>query len=490
MFKMNEKQIINIIEQLKTSSRTQIYHNLTKVRQEIISNETGIKQFKKHGGIIQLISILHKPNEKITDLVLSILANCCMNQDCATHVDNLNGIRYVIHIIKNIGKDSILCRACRVIGNIAQHEHLVDQVHQYGTSAAIGALLDQQTELSPPTKLMAIRALRLLWTNSLRQQQMLSQNIVKIVSMVIIHHKDQWEINESVKDLLIGALRCILHFTETPSHDLVQQIIADGSGFQAITSLIPLQPYMSVKCITNLATVATTRSQLAYNEAVDLILNRLIGHMETNPKSWPREELSALCLLCRHAATREEIRTKNGLPLLLSVIKNSDNKYQQGQVLHALVYFIYDEVSLQLMISEGLVPILISCFSQLLLEMKCHHDINPKRVGAPSNKRELERLSSKRLLKRKSPVRINLKRGHDLDEECNENKRSHQSESDRSSPTSFDTRLSPQPSSSCYSPTSSPIRSSMESDSDDSVSMRTSAGIIVSVHWRDRYCPT
>ncbi|XP_044735332.1 uncharacterized protein LOC123297650 [Chrysoperla carnea] len=376
---MEDSAIISILEGLKTSSSNRIANNLIKIRQQVIVTDNGIKKFKANGGISLMISLLHKPNEKISDLVLSILGNCCMKQEVVLEVEKLNGLRYVIHIIKNIAKDSILCRACRVVGNVAQFENTVDNVHEYGAVAAICGILnstDKNTNLTPSTKLMAVRALRLLWTNKRRQHEMLTQNVPKTIVMILIEHKSKWSTSPQDKDLLLGILRCLLHFTESPSPELVLQMFADGNGFQSIVSLIPLNPYFTMKCITNLSTVATTRSVLETNEAARILIERLTAFKDQDPcLTWPIEDLNALCLLCRHAATREEVRSRNGLPLLLSVVKNSSNKKQQGQVLHALLHFIYDEVSLKILISDGLVKTLLTCLAQFLDLMKCQHNV-------------------------------------------------------------------------------------------------------------------
>lgn len=83
---MEDSVIISMLEGLKTSSSNRIANNLIKIRQQVIVTDNGIKKFKANGGISLMISLLHKPNEKISDLVLSILGNCCMKQEIVLEV--------------------------------------------------------------------------------------------------------------------------------------------------------------------------------------------------------------------------------------------------------------------------------------------------------------------------------------------------------------------------------------------------------------------
>lgn len=63
-------------------------------------------------------------------------------------------------IIHSIARDSIQCRACRLIGNLAQEPCIAEQLHNERITASVVAVLDADSGSSTATRQMAVRALR------------------------------------------------------------------------------------------------------------------------------------------------------------------------------------------------------------------------------------------------------------------------------------------------------------------------------------------
>jgi hypothetical protein len=91
-----------------------------------------------------------------------------------THTIDVNFIMQVVSygivsplasVIHNIARDSIQCRACRLIGNLAQELCFAEQLHNENITASIVALLDTDSGSSTATRQMAVRALRLVYCN-------------------------------------------------------------------------------------------------------------------------------------------------------------------------------------------------------------------------------------------------------------------------------------------------------------------------------------
>ena len=66
-------------------------------------------------------------------------------------------------VIHNIGRDSIQCRACRLIGNLAQEHCIAELLHSERITASIVAVLVSDSGSSTDTRLMAVRALRFVY---------------------------------------------------------------------------------------------------------------------------------------------------------------------------------------------------------------------------------------------------------------------------------------------------------------------------------------
>lgn len=83
--------IIKLLSQLEKSSSSQTtYKLLVQIRTDVIKDKEGIKLLKDKGGLKRIVRILNKPNEKILNVSLSILANCCMQEECRDQVTNIS----------------------------------------------------------------------------------------------------------------------------------------------------------------------------------------------------------------------------------------------------------------------------------------------------------------------------------------------------------------------------------------------------------------
>lgn len=83
---MDSNYVKSTIEGLKSSSSSRVQETLVKIRSKIITNDSGIKFFRECGGLECLLPHLRKPNERILDITLSILGNCCLEEESSLAV--------------------------------------------------------------------------------------------------------------------------------------------------------------------------------------------------------------------------------------------------------------------------------------------------------------------------------------------------------------------------------------------------------------------
>lgn len=76
---MDKNYVRTVIEGLKSSSSSRVQEALLKIRSKVIADENGLQLFRECGGLEFLVPHLRKPNERILDLALSILGNCCLD---------------------------------------------------------------------------------------------------------------------------------------------------------------------------------------------------------------------------------------------------------------------------------------------------------------------------------------------------------------------------------------------------------------------------
>lgn len=75
-----------IFSKLKSSSSCVVYNGLLELRSNITKTKEGLKTLRENKVLKLLVDFLHRPNEKILDVTLSILGNCCLDSDCRNEV--------------------------------------------------------------------------------------------------------------------------------------------------------------------------------------------------------------------------------------------------------------------------------------------------------------------------------------------------------------------------------------------------------------------
>lgn len=84
---MNQEMVEDVLRMIKTSTdRSAIIRDLTKLRTNLVKDRDGIILFRKSGGVMPMVRFLSKPHERILEIVLSILGNCCTEEICCEEV--------------------------------------------------------------------------------------------------------------------------------------------------------------------------------------------------------------------------------------------------------------------------------------------------------------------------------------------------------------------------------------------------------------------
>lgn len=107
-----------------------------------------------------LVNLIKKPNEKMVDYSLSILANCCLNKHYRTLFKKYGGIPHLILVLKNIDCDSIVCRANRLVGNLAIDKELITILQEQDIGMILVEMLKKHDKMSSPTLLMTLRTIK------------------------------------------------------------------------------------------------------------------------------------------------------------------------------------------------------------------------------------------------------------------------------------------------------------------------------------------
>lgn len=367
------------IEELKSSSSSRVHETLIKIRSKIIANDSGIKLFRQSGGLEYLLPHLRKPNEKILDITLSILGNCCLEEESNIAVGKLYIFGPLVNIIKTVCRDSIVGRACRVIGNLAQKTSNAEGLHSHGAVTALVALIENRDKTtSNPALTMAVRAIRQLWMVTDKRDEMLSLNAVRCIAILLTTEcetagiikvtaalREADVLKKSQEELIIGILKCLGYFTTHSTAQCAEQIQGDGRGYQCLVALTQKFESLALKCLMNLCYLSTCRPLLGIAGFVECLVNILQNIPDV--LMWPDGSAHALAQLSGESVNRSRLRHCGGLPLLVAAARTNP------RAMHALLQYVFDDTSFQILVNEGLVNLLTDELTTYLKTMNFEH---------------------------------------------------------------------------------------------------------------------
>ncbi|XP_050068309.1 uncharacterized protein LOC126556830 [Anopheles maculipalpis] len=185
---MEEAKLASLLSNIqKSTDKSVIYRNLVTIRTHFVTNEGGIRLLSSQDGIKVLVELLNKPYEKVIEVVLSILGNCCTKKECCKQAFECGILKPLISIISNIPNPSIQCRGCRLLGNLAQHEPISYKIaRDNGTSTgyALSTILNESDNTA--VLIMVIRAIRQLWREKPLRTTLMEQGCIgKIVYLLV-----------------------------------------------------------------------------------------------------------------------------------------------------------------------------------------------------------------------------------------------------------------------------------------------------------------
>lgn len=323
-------------------------------------------------------------------------------------------------VLKSIPNPLIQCRACRLLGNLAKdHHRKIVFNHSSVIAQALSMILGETDEHQ--TRVMALRACKFLIKEERFMEDFLYANgyglLMKILVDIMKAPEDQ-KVEESkveppsglkvnqhrekyfeevarnlegvrsdifdivVKDennlkgmfhmpeekdtlgVVVEILKILQIVSEFQSSLLVKELNKNVPGLSCVVYFAEdKNPFRSfaLKILSNFsknfAAFEALSSASAILSACELLtatsLQTKLSESET------RHCINIICLLAGDACNRAKIRRSGTLRKLLSVAKNSKSTSEISLILFALNHFQYDNMSMDLLIKDGLVGFLV-----------------------------------------------------------------------------------------------------------------------------------
>ncbi|XP_067618832.1 uncharacterized protein Rnb [Eurosta solidaginis] len=458
---MNRELVENILTVLKTSTdKSVVIKGLVKLRTDVVKDHEGIVLFRLAGGVPPIVRFLNKPHEQILEVALSILGNCCTDEESCKEALHSKVVFPLTTILRSIPNPVIQCRACRLLGNLAKG--FASQLLSAHCPAIAQSLCQIITETSDiNTRLMAFRACRFLLPIQQFVQHFLAANgfviLMRILTAIMktdaapatqpteglvgngcvrtpaiglknSQHREKYfeEVARNLEgvrsdifdheilknqprifgdyampeeaaamDLTSEIFKCLNVLAELPIGPTAWKMLSSsGCTFAPITFFITeenQQRGVALKIISNFSKQFDAFHMLSSADAVVAACELLVLENMTKAltESEKRHCIHIICMLSPDACNRSKIRRSGALRKLIAMVRDSQSNTEKSQILYLLNNFQYDNMSMDLMLREGLVPVIIGEINTFLTSDDEYHKRKREEKQQSSKKRKL-----------------------------------------------------------------------------------------------------
>ncbi|XP_006811986.1 uncharacterized protein LOC102807296 [Saccoglossus kowalevskii] len=358
-----DDSLTELISKLKFSESAKILTDgLLRIRKEFIRRSDGVERFRQLGGLKPLLNLVKKPNDQIVDISLSILANCCLEEETRRQINVLKGIPVIVCILKSLKSNSILNRASRALANLAINQDIAEEIHKEETPVILVKLLKDSED--DECRQSLIRALRnLSKTDEHRKQVVEAEGLETIAELLKCKHSG----------VATASVRAVAEITKNCSLECARQVV-HSDGFEVLVRMVCHPKTVirehAVMSLFHLMTHPVVRPFVGSAGGIKTFINDIKRSTSTMTQS-----IQLLCLCCRDVNNRVAIRDANGLELLLEMLKSSEYSSHHERIIASFLCFIYDEPSLEVMITNDVVSILLTHLRESVTPSKLSLDI-------------------------------------------------------------------------------------------------------------------
>ena len=351
---------------LSSSDSRNVSRALLYIRSREVKTQSGVQHLLDQQFLPLLISLLEKSNSRNIDISLSILANLLQSEVAQLQLRQCSGLRKLVSVVDNIQERNILSRGWRALANACQDkENQTELRRSYNVSSLLSRAVssgDHDTDLMT----VLVRSIRLCAPpDVLSQEPVIAETLL---SLITDHGTDP--------GLMSVASKCVAKLSHSNTvfncHSLLPA--AESLVHLAKTSSKPDTAENCLGTLINLSQHDSFRPGLGAAGVVELLVLRCRTSVEQSRVS-PSDVIRTLCLYCRESVNRVRMREGGGCAVLVSVLANTDQTDAEVRdtVLRSLLQFLYDNHSLNVLMSEGLVPCLINLLELFMEETNMVH---------------------------------------------------------------------------------------------------------------------
>ncbi|XP_065226917.1 uncharacterized protein Rnb isoform X2 [Planococcus citri] len=376
----DKESVAEITKILKSASpQKKLYHTLLHIHSDVIPSETKLNEFKEHDGIHCVIQFLSKPNERILNISLGILASCCANEDCCNKILSEGIESHLITILRSVNDDRIQYRCFKLISSLIKNSNFCSTIVSNNVLQLMAPVLDGDPSLF--TKVIAIKTVQRIWiASNLNDRKMVAKS--NIIQSVIKHlSSDDKDVQKTVLKVIycVSKTRSDIILKQAFQEDTLKHIISKTSEFPML--ILPIINYVSVmRCFY---------FELAKAGALEALFEQIRGinvdSSETDTDTILEMVLRSVQRLCIEPKCREKLCSiPDAFFILLNIIENCSQKKLKKYSILILTSFIYDDYSLKRLVRQRLIIVLASYLQIIVNDEGSPHDNNEYKNECPN----------------------------------------------------------------------------------------------------------
>ncbi|KAK7506008.1 hypothetical protein BaRGS_00002730 [Batillaria attramentaria] len=330
---------------------------LNDIRKHAMATKTGVQYLVKHSCVPSLLKLLYRhvsceregseggkeASENGVSVAVSVVSNLLMERGARQQVKR-DGIETLGTILAEFSAEEIRIRCCRALGNLAM-------------DAAARSFIAHARVAPSLVKLLEVR-----YVDSEERESLESDTAAEKTRTPSESSKSSGEAAQDTLETVFPSLPLVqaacraIRVTERMSSEVVRagvmkKIIEmvnsddDMLSHQAFTVLLPLTQHPHAAAL------------IGASEGVPFFLDLLVSPRWQHSQ---KEVISGLCQLAKEAVNRVKIREGGGLKVFLKTLRDDNLDGVHDRVMSALVSFLYDDTSLDVMLEDGLVDVLLT----------------------------------------------------------------------------------------------------------------------------------
>ncbi|XP_035824443.1 uncharacterized protein LOC101846199 isoform X2 [Aplysia californica] len=368
------KEVRKVFSELQNGHGSSLYGALIMLRSTLIKSRPAMQQLIEGGFIKLLLQLLedrarHVNKVKTADIIMSTLANVCIEESVRDKVVACDGIAVIVRVAKASEEASIHNRAIRALANLAQER------------ANCEAILDLEVPSFVANQLMVVqdvecqstycRALRLLGQTKDDVKRLVEESQAVQAVAGLIKGDNKKIVLKSLRMLAeFSALRCCPGFTgQILAANVLEELVHLSEDKEDQENQDTSR--LSLSLLLRLCEHEIIRPALGSAGFIALMV-KLLHKAEDGGSQGVNvvAVLNALCLCSKEAVNRVKIRDTEGLEVMLSALRGGEGEGESlaegrfavlyDRIISSLVNFLYNDDCLLHLQELGLVRVLLS----------------------------------------------------------------------------------------------------------------------------------